>query len=792
MKTEVLAPAGSKEGVYAVIAAGADAVYAGGKRFGARSYAENLSDAELSECIDYCHLHGRRLYLTVNTLFKESEIAELYDWIAPFYERGLDAAIVQDLGVFAFLKREFPLLDIHASTQMTVHSAAGARFLEELGAARVVPARELSLEEIHEIRKRTGLEIECFVHGALCYSYSGQCLMSSLIGARSGNRGRCAQPCRLPWSYDGGEEQFLLSPRDICTLNILPDILEAGVDSLKIEGRMKRVEYAAGVSAIYRKYVDLFLQKGRKYYRVEQEDICALMDLYNRGGFSEGYYQNDNGAHMMSTKRQNHCGTPGAKLLGQSGGQTVWVALEPLSKGDILESVTLEKDVCKGQTFTLKLKEKQKLLAGTVWNRTFNAPLIREIRERYMGRRLQEKLNGKLMIFPDKPAILDLILGEHRVHISGADVQRAQKRPLLEETVRKQMCRTKDAPYLFERLDIRMGGDCFLALGSLNELRREGMAAMEREVLRTFRRKIPSKPGMENRFVRLDEEMRACAGRRDEVRDKPAFCVSLENLGALSCVAEFSEVDRIYLDSKCFKGTPDEDALFRINKLRRQKSRKIWYIMPSVFRDRTAAVFRKRGMGWLSCFDGILIKNLEELVFLRENGYQGTVAADYNLYTCNREADRLLAEYGVDFSTCPVEMNLRELSERGCRNGELFIYGRLPLMVSAQCLQKTSGACTNVSGLHRLRDRRGKIFPVRNCCEECLNVIYNCVPLSLHGMAKEVRRLSPAAVRLSFTVESVRDTRKITESFLEEYVSGRRPAEADYEFTRGHYKRGVE
>lgn len=236
METEVLAPAGSKEGLMAALFAGADAVYTGGRMFGARAYADNLSDEELLAGIDYCHLHGKRLYLTVNTLVKEEELSLLIDWLVPFYEAGLDAAIVQDLGAFSLLKKEFPQLELHASTQMTVHGAAGAKLLEKMGAARVVPARELSLAEIQSIRKQTDLEIECFVHGALCYSYSGQCLLSSLIGGRSGNRGRCAQPCRLPYSYDGGREHFLLSPKDICTLEILPDILEAGVDSLKIEG----------------------------------------------------------------------------------------------------------------------------------------------------------------------------------------------------------------------------------------------------------------------------------------------------------------------------------------------------------------------------------------------------------------------------------------------------------------------------------------------------------------------------------------------------------------------------
>ena len=356
-KVEILAPAGSFDSMKAAVAAGADAVYMGGSRFGARAYAENPDETGMLEALNYVHMHGRQLYMTVNTLVKEDEMDDLYDYLLPYYQAGLDAVIVQDFGAFAFLKREFPNLDLHASTQMSVHSVQSAALLEKLGASRVVPAREISLEEIAAIRQNTSLEIECFVHGALCYCYSGQCLMSSMIGGRSGNRGRCAQPCRLPYVYEG-KEQFWLSPKDICTLQILPEVLEAGVDSLKIEGRMKRTEYAAGVAAMYRKYVDLYRKKGKEGYHVEKKDIQDLMDLYNRGGFSTGYYQRYHGVSMMSMKRQNHYGTEGAMLLEQrKGGQLTFKALENLQKGDMLESATVAEDVKKGRIFSMKVRD---------------------------------------------------------------------------------------------------------------------------------------------------------------------------------------------------------------------------------------------------------------------------------------------------------------------------------------------------------------------------------------------------------------------------------------------------
>ena len=251
-RLELLAPAGSYEGMQAAFSAGADAVYVGGRRFGARAYAQNFEEDELLRAIDEAHLHGKSLYLTVNTLMKERELTEeLYGYLRPLYEQGLDAVIVQDLGALACIRRDFPDLPVHASTQMTVTGPEGAELLKSLGVTRVVTARELSLSEIRAIYDRTGMEIESFVHGALCYCYSGQCLFSSLIGGRSGNRGRCAQPCRLPYDVKGegmkaaGMEQYVLSPKDICTLSLIPEIAESGVFSLKIEGRMKRPEYTA-------------------------------------------------------------------------------------------------------------------------------------------------------------------------------------------------------------------------------------------------------------------------------------------------------------------------------------------------------------------------------------------------------------------------------------------------------------------------------------------------------------------------------------------------------------------
>ena len=295
---ELLAPAGSLEILKGVIESGADAVYVGGSMFGARAYANNFTEEELLEAIDFAHLRGVKVYLTVNTLIKNSEFSKLYDYLLPYYKRGLDAVIVQDLGVVKAIHEYFPSMEIHTSTQMTVTGADGVRFLSQFGVTRVVMAREVSLAEMKCIHEETGMELEAFVHGALCYSYSGQCLFSSILGGRSGNRGRCAQPCRLPYTVEGKKDEYILSLKDMCGIKALDKLHDAGVYSLKIEGRMKQLEYACGVVKYYRSYIDSMKP-------VTDADYDRIKALGNRCGFTDRYYFDHNGSDMVTYVKPN-------------------------------------------------------------------------------------------------------------------------------------------------------------------------------------------------------------------------------------------------------------------------------------------------------------------------------------------------------------------------------------------------------------------------------------------------------------------------------------------------------
>lgn len=295
---ELLAPAGNLEIFKGVIESGADAVYVGGSMFGARAYANNFTEDELLEAIDFAHLRGVKVYLTVNTLIKNSEFSKLYDYLLPYYKRGLDAVIVQDIGVVKAIHEYFPSLEIHTSTQMTVTGADGVRFLSQFGVTRVVMAREVSLAEMKRIHEETGMELEAFVHGALCYSYSGQCLFSSILGGRSGNRGRCAQPCRLPYTVEGKKDEYILSLKDMCGIKALDKLHDAGVYSLKIEGRMKQLEYACGVVKYYRSYID-------SMNPVTDADYDRIKALGNRCGFTDRYYFDHNGSDMVTYVKPN-------------------------------------------------------------------------------------------------------------------------------------------------------------------------------------------------------------------------------------------------------------------------------------------------------------------------------------------------------------------------------------------------------------------------------------------------------------------------------------------------------
>ena len=758
---EILAPAGSFESMVAAVNAGADAVYIGGSRFGARAYANNLDEEMMIRAIDYVHLHGAKIYMTVNTLVKEKELPDLYDYLKPYYEAGLDAVIVQDLGVFHYVREHFPEMDIHVSTQMTVTGKYSASKLKEMGAVRVVPARELTLEEIREIYDETGLEIETFVHGALCYCYSGQCLFSSLIGGRSGNRGRCAQPCRLPFDVvrDGRyinkkNEKYVLSLKDLCTLDLIPDILEAGVCSLKIEGRMKSPRYTAGVVSVYRKYVDMYLKNGRNGYKVDPADKRMLLDLFDRGGQTEGFYHVHNGRDMVVLKE---------KPAFREGNQELFDRLDRM----YVDAVKKEK--IKGTAY---------FEVGKPARLTLSAELT--------GRAAEN----------DKYAAKSASAASIICWVDGDVVEEAKNAPMDEARIRKQLQKTGDSPFEFEKLDITIKGNVFVPVQALNSMRREALEGLEKELLQGHKRQVADPEEDGRNIEALAEQLMQFESAAEDKRDVKEFAALVSSKEQFEAVFHRMEEWKeekptasygIYLASEDF----DANDWKRFADCCHAAGIYCYLMLPRIFRTHAERYFLKNLELLKSAgFDAFGVAAMEEPGFMQKYVPDTKLYFDHGMYTFNSVASGMMDEYGADRKTIPVELNSRETAERGGKD-EMIIYGYLPMMVSANCIKKTTEGCTGKPELLFLKDRKGKEMPVRNQCRFCYNTIYNESPMSLLGLSEEVKRFEPSVLRLNFTIEDRIETEKVLTAFHAEYMEGRKAAPLA-NFTRGHFKRGVE
>lgn len=758
-RVELLAPAGNYESFLGAVHAGADAVYLGGDKFGARAYADNFTTEQLCSAIQYAHLYGRKVYLTLNTLVKEKEMPQLYDYLLPFYEAGLDGVIIQDMGVFFYVKEHFPDLPLHASTQMTITGVEGARMLKEIGAQRIVPARELSLEEISLIKKEAKIEIETFIHGAMCYCYSGQCLFSSILGGRSGNRGKCAQPCRLPYGIKESKEKALyyLSLKDMCTIEMLPALIEAGITSFKIEGRMKKPEYAAGVTAIYRKYIDLYYERERKKalgdkpfsekFSVDKEDKEKLNSLYIRSEVQNGYYHRHNGASMVTKEK------PG-------------------------------------------------------YNES-NAELLKRIRDRYIENKPHISITGRVFLSEGRQAELCVEGSGASVTVKGAVVQKAIKQPMTIGGIKKQLEKCGGTPFEIEKLVVEAGENVFMPLKELNELRRQALEQLEKEIKekngflkRTALRKEKAEKENEDKISQDKEKLReenAEEGISVLIRTrKQLYAVETllkdrnqkkdgsSNTGSIQAV--FVSTDILEFE---FDKMKENEEKKNLEKIKQYLNGNVFAACPYIMRAKDA---------WLlACllreklFAGILVRNMEELAFLKREGYDGKIITDAGLYVWNKKAADFFCGK-ADFYTLPFELNSGEQSNVRSRKSFQIVYGRIPMMITANCIRKTRGECFRGKEFLLkkeetliLTDRYGKGFPVVTDCRHCYNTIYNSVPLSLH---KEVIKQA-GRYRLDFTTEDEKETRQIIEYFCRIYVqAGEEPPYKDY--TNGHNRRGVD
>ena len=817
---ELLAPAGSFAHLKAAVAAGADGIYIGGRRFGARAYAENASTEEMIEALHYAHFYDRKVYMTVNTLFKEEEVGEeLEEFLTPFYRAGLDGVIVQDLGAAARIGSCFPDLPLHGSTQMTVTDSRGARAAARMGMTRVVPARELSLEEIKEI-KASGIEVEVFVHGALCYCYSGQCLMSSNYGGRSGNRGRCAQPCRLPYDlYDIRNSQLadghLLSPKDLCALSLLPDLVDAGVDSLKIEGRMKNLEYVAGVTSIYRKYLDKLADSGwlagseeaaeNKAFFVDQADMDLLADLYQREGFTSGYFHCHNGSDMMAVREPRHTGRQVGRVdsvkknrisiqLDDSGykpgsatgaggilspGDLLIIPLEQKIDGtrgrgkenksrkadreEIILTVPADPDSCsfrRGRSFfiTLNASGAGRAEKGMAVYRRFHKRFSDDLHRLYIDHDKKLDVEASFSGEAGKASRLTLICGPVRICQEGPIPEPSLHRPISQEDILKELGKTGGQPFQLTRAEIRLEDNLFMPLSRLKEMRRQAYLTLKKKMETRYDRGERSSssyvrhvtdPLLSDMPVSELSDITALCGTAafssvpEDRQVNPMKVAAVYNDENLRYIVEHSFVQRISLSMDFF----DRKSLEEMARFVKDAGLSVRLSLPRISRE-------ERGRdGWMrrldnhlaaGIFDEVEIHNINQAQLLHEwieesrdrgGRRQLPVLAGMSFYQWNsasvRTVERLFPE--IRARVLPAELSageLRENSLTGCQEIEELVYGPYPLMISAQCLKKTTGNCDHRPGIFRLQRDKGISMPVSTHCRGCYNLIWKDRPLN--------------------------------------------------------------
>ncbi|MBE5853440.1 MAG: U32 family peptidase [Lachnospiraceae bacterium] len=740
MSVELLAPCGSYESFLAAVNAGADAVYLAGNKYGARAYAENFDQEKLCYVIMQAHARKVKVYLTVNTLVKDAEFEDLYDYLFPIVNAGLDGIIIQDLGVFEYLKREFvdkdfPELELHASTQMTITSKYGAAFMKAQGCKRIVPARELSLQEIQDIKESVDIEIETFIHGAMCYCYSGQCLMSSFIGGRSGNRGRCAQPCRLIYTTEN-EEGYYLSLKDMNTLQFLPQLMEVGINSFKIEGRMKKPEYVAGVVSIYRKYIDAYLRDAENF-RIDKKDLELLHNLYIRSETSEGYYKKHNGRDMITLSKPGYNGTD--DKITESLRQTYVKELEPIS---VKMSITC-----------------------------------------HVG----QPLSGSILTQNGAFAYAENIV-----------IEASQKRAATKDDIEKQMKKLGNTPFVLEYIETDLGENCFLPVKALNDLRRE----LVHKLVKAIYGKEHAICNTEENGSEIEENSFVPADRKDFVCEKQTLfqeilSVSVSTMEQLNAVIGLKETV-----TGCI--LVDSDLLVDEYKAVCKKIEDAewgWGIkLPNVLRLRDADFLDKLQKMIAQLKPQVIyVSTLDGLGYLKQIGYSGQTAGEASLYTWNRYAYDLYTR-DVQILTIPTELNsneIRSLCEKvTCvEQLEMSVYERVTLMTTANCIKCTKDKCDH-NRLNRttLKDRMGNVFPVYTNCNHCYNKIYNYLPTSLYDSMWMLREDGIKRYRVDFTIEDEEETVNVLKTYagLLSSENWKQKSPKQGNFTRGHIKRGVE
>lgn len=829
---ELIAPAGSYEAFTAAVNSGADAVYLGGRQFGARAYAANFSEEELAAAVRDAHLLGVSVYVTVNTLVDNSEIPALADYLRHLYAIGVDAIIIQDTGVLAVARRVVPHLPLHASTQMTVHNLAGVKYLADQGVACVVLARELSLEAIRHIGANAPIRIETFIHGALCISYSGQCLMSSMIGGRSGNRGRCAQPCRLPYTlvdpagknllagHDAGE--YLLSPKDFNTIDHIPDLIDAGVVSFKIEGRMKRPEYVAVVVDSYRRAIDAHFAAGDGFV-VPAQDQKDMAQIFNRG-FTTAYLYGRQGREMMSDRRPNNRGVRIGRVLEYSHrDKTAVIRLdEPLAIGDIVEfwvkvggraGTTVTSLRVDGREVTAApaqaaatIPVESPVRPGDRVFKTFDAALMEKARASFTaGSPLRRvPVDAEVRVGEGRP--LEILLTDAAGNTgrgrTGFLAEKAIKRPLTAETLTNQIGRLGTTVFALHGLEDHIDGEVMVPLSELNEARRQAVEELENARLARYARP-PLPTGSPDLAAFLPGQARTQRGT-------PSLVVNVDTVDKAVAAAD-NGADVIMFGGESLSGRPPvADDYRRVAALARDRGLAVTFSTPRIVQDwqwpgleADLELFRALAP------DAVAVANLGTLYRLRrESGL--AIHGDWPLNVYNSAAARFYARSGLAALTLSPELTFAQVEALAADPAvpvECLVHGRLTLMISEYCVMGSflgglhAGTCSRPcqKGRYLLRDRLGETFPVA-VDQFCRMHILNAKELSMLPHVPRLARSGVARLRIEGKAMAATELGQITRLYRElldqgenhPLLAGDNLKSVEHEdITRGHYFRGV-
>lgn len=780
---ELLSPAGNREALVAAISCGADAVYLGYTAFGARSYAGNFDADGLREAVEYAHERGRKVYVTVNTLVKQCETDDLCDVLELLGNTNVDAVLVQDLGVARIAQARFPQLVLHASTQMTINNAQGAKLMQKMGFARVVPARECSLEELRKMAD-TGVEVEAFAHGALCVAVSGQCLFSSMIGGRSGNRGRCAQPCRLPYSLDDGTSGYLLSTKDLMLIDRLPELRDAGVYSFKLEGRMKRPEYVGVITRAYREALDA--AEAHVPYHPDQKTLDGLRQVFNRGGFTEGYAMQKSNAALMSWQRPNHWGVQVGKIMSMRGPLAQVLLTKELNNGDGLQTRGAKeadftysgKDTPAGMEATVRIADRQVKVGDEVYRLT-DAKQMKEIREVMGKENAQIPLDMHLYAMPGELPMLTICDDEgNSVSIQGeTPVDAAQQRALDAETAKKQLGKLGGTPYGLNSFALE-SKDAFMTAGMLNSLRREAL-----EQIRLAR--IAPKQ-TDGRSVHMECSLPA---------QERLLIVQGENLDdakeLMACGADvFEWQPQIYREKELTQALErNPDVLPAL-------------VLPVVLHSDELTHLHEWVCRNAARLSGVVANNPGQF----ELKWPVPVWGGQGLNVMNAECAKFFTALGAQRLTASCELNLKELREL-YRNGGNYVmeaYGRTQLMLLNHCPRRTRNgderqddrcdACAKLGGCPATyTDRKGYRFPLRRLKMEhgCVLRLYNSVTTDMTKYAQKLHDTG-VSLRLAFTDENFAEQKKIVTSYRSILEKGKAVHDAAASSTAGQLMRGVE